>query len=152
MQTSSLVQGAMLLSRFILESLGLLCLSGATSARPQTDITVAIAESTSPLVSEIPSVGLRRISPAAVEAQISKRTGTPLDARQIEVDVRKLASLGWFESIQVETPTSTLAAHPSDQEPASVAITFHLEELPEKSMLLACNRFSVFAWGLGALF
>jgi outer membrane protein insertion porin family len=123
--------------RWILSGfLGLWCLADATSAKRPDDsspphpvissATVAAATS----ISEISFTGLRRISPAALEAQISSRAGTPLDTRQIEADVRKLARLGWFETIRVETLASTTSPLPPTDERERICIIFHLEELP----------------------
>jgi len=117
-------------------SLGILCLSGAASAQPSDDISPANAKASSaivaatPLISEISFTGLRHISPKAVEAQISSRAGDPLDARRIEMDVRKLARLGWFESIRVEArPPSTPASQPNG-ELRNVVVLFRLKEFP----------------------
>jgi outer membrane protein assembly complex protein YaeT len=117
-------------------SLGLLCLAGATSAQPRCDtspphlnISSAVVAAT-PCISEISFIGLRHISPAAVEAQISSRAGAPLDARQVESDVRTLARLGWFATIRVEAHASDTSPLPSLGERERIAIIFHLEELP----------------------
>ena len=116
-------------------SLGILCLSGATSARPSDDISPVNAEiptaivAAPPCISEISFDGLRHISPKALEAQISLRAGASLDERRIERDVRNLARLGWFESIRVEARTSSQAAH-TPGELQTVAIFFHLKEFP----------------------
>jgi len=117
-------------------SLGILCLSGAASAQPSDDISPANAKASSaivaatPLISEISFTGLRHISPKAVEAQISSRAGDPFDARRIEMDVRKLALLGWFESIHVEERATSAPASQFNEESASVALLFHLKEFP----------------------
>ena len=118
-------------------SLGILCLVGSTSAKPQDNPSPAQAEispaSVSPtisLISEISFTGLRHISSKAVEAQISLREGRPLDARKLEADVRRLARLGWFESVRVEARISTVSAQSPRGEPERIAIIFHVNELP----------------------
>src|SRR6267143_1501891 len=109
-----LVQGEMILRWLLCGSLSILCLSGATSAKPPDNRSPAQAESsalvatTTSFIGEISFTGLRHISPKAVEAQISSRAGGPLDARSVETDVRTLARLGWFESIRVEARASTM--------------------------------------------
>ena len=132
-----LVQGEMILRWLLSGLLGILCLSGATSAKPpdnrspaQAEISTAIVATTTSLISEISFTGLRHISPKAVEAQISSRTGSPLDARSVETDVRTLARLGWFESIQVEARASNTPPPQLHEGPDCVAIVFHLKELP----------------------
>ena len=93
-------------------SLGFLCLSGVASAKPhdnsppaQPENSTAIVAAPTPIINEISFTGLRHISPKALEAQISSRTGGPLDVRSVETDVRTLARLGWFESIRIESMT-----------------------------------------------
>lgn len=125
-------------------SLGILCLSGAVSAKPHdatlpalARISVACAAKT-PCVNEISFTGLRRIAPGAVEAQISSRAGDPLDARRIEMDIRKLARLGWFESIRVEARASDEPFLDSRSEVPGVTVLFHLKEFP----FLSAAKFS----------
>src|SRR6266852_7989721 len=122
----------MLVRWLISGSLGILCLSGATSAKPPDDsspaqeaISPALVAATTPLISEISFTGLRHISPKAVEAQISSRAGGPLDAPRIERDVRTLARLGWFESIRVEARASNEPPLQSTEKSQQVALTFH---------------------------
>jgi outer membrane protein assembly complex protein YaeT len=116
--------------------LSMLCLSGATSAKPlnkrspaQAEISTAIVAATTSFITDISFTGLRHISPKAIEAQISSRAGGPLDARRIETDVQTLARLGWFESIQVEARASTTPPPQLPEGPDRVAIVFHLKEL-----------------------
>src|ERR1700756_3247122 len=61
------------------------------------------------MVDEIRFAGLRRIAPAAVATQIASHPGSRFDPSLIDKDIRALARLGWFESIQVEATSSTLA-------------------------------------------
>jgi outer membrane protein insertion porin family len=132
-----LVQGAIVVHWLISGSLGILCLSGAMSAMPADDSSPAYAENspailsaTTPFITEISFTGLRHISPKAVEAQISSRAASPLDARTIEKDVRTLARLGWFESIQVEARTSNELSLQSTGKSERIVLIFHLKELP----------------------
>jgi outer membrane protein assembly complex protein YaeT len=117
-------------------SLGILCLSAVTSAKPPDDTSPVQVDISSELVAATPSIGeisftgLRHISPAAVEAQISSRTGALLDTRRIEMDVRTLAHLDWFETITVEERISSTLPLQSRGEPERIAIIFHLKELP----------------------
>ncbi len=118
-------------------SLGILCLAGATSAMPAGDSSPAQAENsrailsaTPPFITEISFTGLRHISPKAVEAKIFSRAGSPLDARSVETDVRTLARLGWFESIQVEARSSNEPSLQSSDKSERVALIFHLKEVP----------------------
>ena len=117
-------------------SLGILCLSSATFAQPRDDLSPASSEissaivTTAPRISEISFAGLRHLPRGAVEAQVSMRAGDPLDARRIEMDVRKLARLGWFESIRVEARASAAPAWESHDEASHVAIIFQLKEFP----------------------
>ena len=132
-----LVQGGMIVRWLISGSLGILCLSGSTSARThddsspaQAEISAAIFSTTTPFISEISFTGLRHISPKAVEAQIFSRAGGPLDARRIEKDVRTLARLGWFEAIRVEARASPALSESTLEKPERIAIIFHVREAP----------------------
>jgi outer membrane protein assembly complex protein YaeT len=124
--------------RWLLSGLsGILCLSGATATKPpdnsfpaQAESSAAIVASAIPVLSEISFTGLRHIGLAAVQAQISSQTGAPFDARRIEMDVRTLARLGWFESVRVEARASTNPSLHSRGGPEHIAIIFHLKELP----------------------
>jgi outer membrane protein insertion porin family len=121
--------------------LGFLCLADATSAKPPDDTSppgansfAAILQAT-PSISEISFVGLRHISSAAMEAQISSQTGAPLDARKVESDVRTLARLGWFESIRVETRAPDTSPLQSAGDRERIVLLFYLTELPFLSSL-----------------
>jgi outer membrane protein assembly complex protein YaeT len=117
-------------------SLGVLCLSTVASAKPPAETLPTKAEISSepvdvtPTIAEISFTGLRHISPAAVEAQISSRSGAPLDPRRIERDVRTLARLGWFETIAVEVRNSSALPLLSPGADERIDIIFHLKELP----------------------
>ncbi|HYL63636.1 MAG TPA: POTRA domain-containing protein [Candidatus Methylomirabilis sp.] len=67
------------------------------------DAPLARSESTAATISVLEVVGLRRISPGAVTAQISSRAGERFDLRRVESDVKALGRLGWFSDIRVET-------------------------------------------------
>jgi outer membrane protein insertion porin family len=53
------------------------------------------------IIREIAFAGLRRVSVQTLRERITVREGLPLDARQIERDVRALDELGWFDSVTV---------------------------------------------------
>lgn len=84
----------------------------------------------SPVIAEITFVGLRRIAPAAVEAQLTSRAGTLLDARRIESDVRLLGRLGWFKDVRVEEIRATEIFSPNGNAQSRVRLVFYLQELP----------------------
>jgi outer membrane protein assembly complex protein YaeT len=83
-----------------------------------------------PVLEELRFTGLRHIAPGAVAAQVSLRVGEPADPMRIEKDVRALARLGWFDSIQVEAQPSTTYPFQSSEAPERVAIVIHLKEFP----------------------
>jgi outer membrane protein assembly complex protein YaeT len=119
---------------------GVLC-AGAARAFPRSetppvphDVGAAFVESV-PIIDEVVFAGLRRISPAAVQAQISSRVGQRLDSHRIESDVRALARLGWFGDIRVETRLAT-------ESPAAIAgsaqhlrLVFFVDEEPYLSQV-----------------
>ena len=101
-----------------------------TQPLPADALSESVSAAGTPVLGELRFTGLRRIAPAAVTAQIVSHPGEKLDSATIDRDVRSLARLGWFESIQVEAISSvspTLLA-PDDTNP--VTLTFHLEEFP----------------------
>jgi outer membrane protein insertion porin family len=83
-----------------------------------------------PILDAVCFTGLRRIAPAAVGAQLRSREGEPFDAARIDKDLRALARLGWFESIQVEEVSPTLPLRPASLNQKHIALIFHLEERP----------------------
>ena len=83
-----------------------------------------------PILDEVCFTGLRRIAPAAVAAQLRSREGEPFDAARIDKDLRALARLGWFESIQVEEVSPTLPLRPAFENQKHITLIFHLEERP----------------------
>jgi outer membrane protein assembly complex protein YaeT len=94
------------------------------------DATSARLEAATPIIDEIVFAGLRHISPAAVQAQISSRAGAGLDLKRVESDVKALGRLGWFGEIVAEAqPTKDLLA-PSDPAAHHVRLVFRIDELP----------------------
>jgi outer membrane protein assembly factor BamA len=83
-----------------------------------------------PVVEVIQFTGLRHIAPTAVAAQISSHPGDRFDAKRLEGDIRALARLGWFESIQVEATSSTASLPQLPDNSKHVTLIFHLKELP----------------------
>jgi outer membrane protein insertion porin family len=83
-----------------------------------------------PILDEVRFTGLRHIAPAAVAAQLKSREGEAFDAARIDKDLRALARLGWFESIQVEEVSPTLPLRPAFENQKHIALIFHLEERP----------------------
>jgi outer membrane protein assembly complex protein YaeT len=88
-------------------------------------------EASAPFIDEIVFEGLRRIAPAAAQAQISLRPGASVNARQLQSDVKKLGSLGWFDEIQIEErPAARIV--PAGTEPQNrVTVVFRVHELPQ---------------------
>jgi outer membrane protein insertion porin family len=83
-----------------------------------------------PILDEVRFTGLRHIAPAAVAAQLKSREGEAFDAARIDKDLRALARLGWFESIQVEEVSPILPLRPAFENQKHIALIFHLEERP----------------------
>ncbi len=83
-----------------------------------------------PILDELRFTGLRRIAPAAVAAQITSHAGDRFDPSTIEKDIRALARLGWFESIQVETAPSAETYPQFIDTPERVTLVFHVAEFP----------------------
>jgi outer membrane protein assembly factor BamA len=83
-----------------------------------------------PVVEELRFTGLRHIAPGAVAVQVSLRVGEPANPARIEKDVRALARLGWFDSIQIEAQPSTTQSLQSSEAPERVAIVIYLREFP----------------------
>ncbi len=83
-----------------------------------------------PILDELRFTGLRRIASAAVAAQIASHSGEQFDPGKIERDVRRLARIGWFESIQVEEAPSTAPFPQLPEDSKRVTLIFHVQELP----------------------
>src|SRR5882757_3181270 len=97
------------------------------SIEPSPAVSIGVA---APTLDEIRFAGLRRISPAAVAAQITSHVGARFDPAKIEKDVRTLARLGWFESIEVEEAPAMTPALPMLENESHVGFIFHFEERP----------------------
>jgi outer membrane protein insertion porin family len=83
-----------------------------------------------PILDGLRFTGLRRIAPEAVGAQIASRPGERFDPVMIEKDVRALARLGWFESIQAEAMPSTAPFSQLPENTVRMTLIFHLQEFP----------------------
>jgi len=110
-------------------------LAAACPVRPQVQSSSTparqseLSPSESTIVDEVRFVGLRRVSPAAVAAQLTTQAGIRFDPAMLARDVRALARLGWFKSIQVEQTSSTASVN-SSRSQKHVALFFLLEEWP----------------------
>jgi len=111
-------------------------LTAAVTALPRTctmpcDLRYSFLKTADvPILDEVRFTGLLRIAPAAVAAQLKSREGEPFDAAKIDKDLRALAMLGWFESIQVEEGSPTLPPPQALENQRHIALIFHLEERP----------------------
>jgi outer membrane protein insertion porin family len=134
--SSSSVQGAMLVRWLI----PVICfgstLSTASVALPQTQDSSAETHfnlsigSEPPILDEVSFAGLRHIAPQAVAAHIKSRAGDRFDADRMEQDVRLLARLGWFDSIEVVQVTSDPLSPQSRAGQQHAALLFRVHELP----------------------
>src|SRR5882724_8679132 len=100
----------------------------APSLPTETSSHFLQAHEEAPILDELRFTGLRRIAPAAVAVQIASHPGDPFDSAIIDKDVRTLARMGWFESIQVEALYSTAPFPLTPEHSKRVALIFHLEE------------------------
>ena len=82
------------------------------------------------IIDELRFTGLRRIAPAAAAAKITSHAGDRFDLLMIEKDVRALARLGWFESIQVEAAPSAETFLQLPGTSKSITLIFHVVEFP----------------------
>jgi outer membrane protein assembly factor BamA len=99
-------------------------------ALPAESLPEPLKAKEAPFIVELRFTGLRRIAPAAVAAQIASHPGDRFDASMIDKDVRALARLGWFESIRVESASSTAPFPQSTESSKRVTLIFHVHELP----------------------
>ena len=99
------------------------------------DATTAFVEAAAPIIDEVVFVGLRRISPAAVQAQIASRPGERLNLHGVESDVRTLARLGWFSDIRVETQLETESRDAIERSPEHLRLIFVVDEEPYLSQV-----------------
>ena len=83
-----------------------------------------------PILDELRFTGLRRITRPAVAAQIASHPGDRFDPSILDKDVRALARLGWFESIQVEATSSTASSPSWPENSKRMTLIFHLDERP----------------------
>ena len=123
--------------RWLVVSAGWLCVSASavpvlaqTAAPfPETSFrTNGVANS--PVLDSFEFVGLRHISPEAVAAQLSLRSGDPLDSERLQHDLHTLGRLGWFASVRVEEiPRSRSVSQASTSKPR-INLTFYFEEEP----------------------
>jgi outer membrane protein assembly complex protein YaeT len=90
----------------------------------------AVLEAPAPLIDEIAFLGLRHITPAAVQAQISSVAGARLDLKTIESDIKALGRLGWFDEIAAETQPAKDRSSPDDSVRERVRLVFRVAELP----------------------
>jgi outer membrane protein assembly complex protein YaeT len=81
------------------------------------------------IVGEITFAGLRRISPEALKPLLTTCPLQSLEMVNVTHDVRALARIGWFETVQVDAREQ----NPPDISPTSkrtVRLTFYVPELP----------------------
>jgi outer membrane protein insertion porin family len=97
---------------------------------PTSRAAESVKAKEAPVVDDLHFTGLRRIAPAAVAGQIRSHPGDPFDPAILDGDIRALARLGWFESIQVETTSSTAPFPQLSDYPKHLALIFLLKELP----------------------
>jgi outer membrane protein insertion porin family len=83
-----------------------------------------------PILDEISFIGLRHISPEAVAAHIQSHAGDRFDASRTQRDVRLLARLGWFDSIQVVILPSNPVSPAAPASPQHATLSFRVHELP----------------------
>jgi outer membrane protein assembly complex protein YaeT len=83
-----------------------------------------------PVLDRIELTGLRRISPAAVTAQLSLHPGDRFDPAKLQHDLRTLARLGWFTSIRVEAISQTPFDPQYVEEQERLALVFCFKEEP----------------------
>ena len=123
--------------RWLIVLAGLVCLPAAAvpvlaqtaASRPET-LFKTNGAGNSPILDSFEFMGLRHISPEAVAAQLSLRSGEPFDTEKLRHDLHTLGRLGWFASIRVEgTPSSRLGSQASNSKPHIILI-FHFEEEP----------------------
>jgi len=112
---------------FVLSATPVLSQTLHRSMEPSPAVLIGVA---SPTLDEIRFTGLRHISPAAVAAQINSHAGDRFSLLMIEQDVRALARLGWFESIQVEATPSPGPFPRLSESATRVTLVFHVVEFP----------------------
>jgi outer membrane protein insertion porin family len=134
--SSSSVQGEMIVTCLKIAICIATLLLSATPALPQIYGLPAEPSSGPPKAEETPILvelrftGLRRIASAAVAAQIASHPGERLDPEKIEKDLRRVARLGWFASIEVEEAPSTAPFPRLPEDSKRVTLIFHVHEFP----------------------
>lgn len=100
----------------------------APAEASDSEIQRAAANSSASIVARIDFVGLRRISAAAVQAQMVTRPGARFTSQMVRRDVKTLGKLGWFADVRVAVSAAgeSLAAG----EPDSPRLVFYLSERP----------------------
>jgi outer membrane protein insertion porin family len=92
------------------------------------------ASKTTGIISRIEFRGLRRIPAATLRPRLGSKEGEPLDASQIEEDVRALDRLGWFDTVsaEVEEIPVLLASSEPTSTPVDplLRLVFVVEERP----------------------
>ena len=123
--------------RWLTVSVGLLIVSATASpllgqvrANMPEPWTEAPNAKETPLLDSIQFAGLRHISSAAVEAQLTLHAGDNFKASKLQHDLHTLGRLGWFKTVRVEALPSPA---PDDQPSAPEerwTLIFHFEEQP----------------------
>lgn len=111
-------------------------LTAASAALPQNDKFAAeqhslpLASDEPPILDEVSFIGLRHIAPEAAAAKIQSHAGDRFDTSRTAQDVRLLARLGWFDSIQVVLMASNPVSASAQTGPQRASLVFHVHELP----------------------
>jgi len=95
-----------------------------SSSKPRGDP----ASDPAAVIARIDFVGLRRITAAAVQAQMALRPGATFELQLLQRDVKKLGQLGWFEDIQVAANAEPESFAPGRLH--SLRLVFYLSERP----------------------
>jgi outer membrane protein assembly factor BamA len=80
------------------------------------------------IIEDIAFVGLRRVAPQAVAAQLHTRVGDPFDRWRLDDDVHGLGRLGWFASVQVEQENPEENIGQAGENSRRTRLIFRLEE------------------------
>ncbi|HEX4543045.1 MAG TPA: POTRA domain-containing protein [Candidatus Acidoferrum sp.] len=123
--------------RWFISAVGIgVVLTAASAALPQNDKFAAEqhsflrASDDPPILDEISFIGLRHIAPEALAAHIQLHVGYRFDASRAQRDVRLLARLGWFDSIQVVITPSNPVSPAAQASPRHATLLFRVHELP----------------------
>lgn len=85
----------------------------------------AAAEPAPFVIHDVAFAGLRHISTAAVQAQISSHAGELLELQTIRSDVKTLGRLGWFDLVQVEELPFSDSSEPQKIRPVHIVFRVH---------------------------